>query len=104
MQHKALPLVPPDSSIYGRGVRSLQALCRRSELLPGSCRLLSTNIALLDQYPISSSAMSDVYRAQCGSRDVAVKSLRVHKDNRAEVEKVSDDVRFWAGRAGPGRC
>jgi predicted unusual protein kinase regulating ubiquinone biosynthesis (AarF/ABC1/UbiB family) len=79
------------SDLRSRAIRRLQALCRHSGHLPPSCNLRQ-RITLESDSPISSSAMSDVYKARTSDDEVAIKVLRVHADNRTEVRKVSGDT------------
>lgn len=51
--------------------------------------LISTEVKLEDIKPFSSTLFSDVYRGHIGGTLVALKSLRMHVDNRRKVERVS---------------
>jgi hypothetical protein len=76
-----------NSSLASRALRRLQALCRRFVILPRGF-YLPDDVAPLSSHPLSSSAFSDVYKAQWGTREVALKVLRMHTDNQEKVKKV----------------
>lgn len=75
-------------NLHSRAIQRLQALCRYTGRLPPSCDL-GRNIILYSRSPISSSALSDVYKGTMLDDDVAIKVLRIHEDNRTEVRRVS---------------
>jgi serine/threonine protein kinase len=69
-------------------VSVLKRTCLRSGLLPAGC-FLEGEYHFPDPEPVSRSAFSDVFRAYGYGKDVAVKILRVHADERDRVWKVS---------------
>lgn len=77
-----------DCQLYGRGIGTLRGLCRRAGRLPTSC-ILEDNIHLVNPDAIYRTALSDVYQSRLGTALVALKSLRIHRDDVAKVEKVS---------------
>jgi hypothetical protein len=56
-------------------------------MLPQSCTLAHA-VVLESRYPVSRSALSDVFRGESAGAAVAVKSLRIHADNLDAVKKV----------------
>lgn len=80
-----LSVLRPESSLYRRALRRMQALCRYSKHLPESCHLRGS-LELVDDCPVSQTALSDVYRGRYGQDDVAVKAIRVWTDVNAKVE------------------
>lgn len=88
MPHQALTSVDPNGILYGRGIARLRALCRRTGCLPTSC-FLKEDIALEISQPLHRTALSDVYQGRRGTLLVALKSLRVHGDDKEKVEKAS---------------
>lgn len=83
------------SLLYPRLFRRFRALCRQSRLLPSACFLLN-DITLHDRHPLHQTAFSDIYKGQYGKISVALKSLRVHGNDRARVEKVSELFVKWS--------
>jgi hypothetical protein len=68
----------------------LSKLCSRSGLLPSSCRI-SESIKRVTRNPLFIGGFADVHRGQLGSRDVALKVLRVHGNSSQDsVYKVRE--------------
>jgi hypothetical protein len=66
------------------------ALCHRTKRLPAAC-FVSDVILLEERLPLHQTALSDVYRGvRKPSVRVALKSLRVHGDDKGKVEKARD--------------
>jgi hypothetical protein len=80
--------IDPSSELhlYRLVVRDLKRACLRSGLLPVGCFL--TDEYYIFGNAISRSAYSDVYYGQGYGRQIAVKILRAHVDDRNKVWKV----------------
>jgi predicted unusual protein kinase regulating ubiquinone biosynthesis (AarF/ABC1/UbiB family) len=85
---QTIELLPTHSDLYKRSVHKLRDLCGQTGSLPEGYTLTDA-IALNDPDPISHGGFSDVYRAMCSGRPVALKVLRVSVDDRANVRKVT---------------
>jgi hypothetical protein len=77
--------------LYSEGVRRLRGLCRKTNLVPTSCRV-SQDIIETTTDPIRSH-FSDVYTGVLDGRKVAIKVLRVHRDQLDDVRKVRSVAR-----------
>jgi serine/threonine protein kinase len=62
-------------------------MCLRSGILPTACSLDGGHY--IPPIPVSRSAFSDVYRGRGYGKELAVKVLRVHADERNRVRRVS---------------
>jgi hypothetical protein len=78
-------------SLYSEGVRRLRGLCRMTNLVPTSCRV-SRDITEITTEPIMGH-FSDVYSGMLDGRRVAIKVLRVHRDQLEQVQKVCSRIR-----------
>jgi hypothetical protein len=74
--------------MYASATHQLRKWSQNSGLLPSSCLLVEGTITLDSVESVSSSALSDVYRGQHAGVAVAVKSLRLHGDDREKVKQV----------------
>jgi hypothetical protein len=79
--------MPSEKKLCSSVFKTLRRLCRMSETLPHSCRL-AHQVQLESKQPVSQSALSDVFCGQYKGRKVAVKKLRLNRDNMAAVRKV----------------
>jgi hypothetical protein len=77
---------------FGPLFHILKSLCRRLQLIPSTC-WLEANILLDDQRPVHQTQTSDVFKGTYGTMQVALKSLRVIKDEIEKVEKVCKQYR-----------
>jgi hypothetical protein len=77
----------PSSQLLSSAISEIRRWCRTSEILPRSCTLAHP-VSLGSKYPVSRSALSDVFRGECAGKAVAVKSLRIHVDDVGAVKKV----------------
>lgn len=84
---QVLASIDPGSVLYARTLPTFRAICRRSGCLPSSC-YLAEEVVLESPHPLHQTALSDVYQGHIGSLRVALKSLRLHSDNRSKTEKV----------------
>jgi hypothetical protein len=80
--------IRPFLSIYAKAFTTLQRICRRANLLPVACTLIGP-ITLETSQSLHQTNYSDVYRGFHDGMLVALKSLRIHGDDRARIEKVS---------------
>lgn len=87
LHRQALASLKQDSDLYGRAIARLRVLCRRTGHLPSSC-FLEGDIELESNQPLHRTALSDVYQGRRGTVLVALKSLRLHGDDKGKVEKV----------------
>jgi hypothetical protein len=85
-----LQAVDSSSGIYPFGVSVLKRTCLRSGLLPAGCFLHGDYT--IPELPASRSAFSDVFRGQGYGKELAVKVLRVHADERDRIWKVCAHV------------
>jgi hypothetical protein len=81
-----LARMPSEKKLCSNVFKILRRLCRASETLPQSCRL--AHPVKLESQPVSQSALSDVFCGQYNGQKVAVKMVRLHRDNMAAVKKV----------------
>lgn len=81
-------LLDSESALFRSALQKLRYLCGRSNLLPKDC-YISGNIELKHEHPASQGGFSDVYLGVLHRQSVALKVLRVHVDNQAQVTKVS---------------
>jgi hypothetical protein len=84
---QSLVVSDPSSDVYAQGLRRLRSLCRATGLTPSSS-IVPGEVAGMSLRPISQTPFSDVWKASLKGRDVAVKVLRLHADEREEVAKV----------------
>jgi hypothetical protein len=86
---------PPSHVAYAQGVRRLRRLCRETDLVPTSCKVLMAVVASSDR-PFTQTAFSDVWSGKLEGRQVAVKALRLHGDQVYHVRRVSRlPPSFW---------
>ena len=88
---QALQLIEPTSDLFSHAFYEFTTLCRRAKRLPAAC-FISDLIVLEENLPLHQTALSDVYRGVRNSVRVALKSLRVHGDDKSKVEKASSSV------------
>jgi hypothetical protein len=86
---QTLQLISPEDPSYAPLFHEMRTLCRRVRRLPPEYQLHPGEVSLVTHETVSSTAMSDVYRGVCNRRLVAVKTLRVYGETRAEVQRVS---------------
>jgi hypothetical protein len=89
----------PTHPTYPYAVIRLRHLCRTTGLVPTSCRI-PKGVVGVSADPISQSNFSDVFRGMLDDREVAIKVLRLHEDDRGKVKQVStsplqSDVSSW---------
>jgi hypothetical protein len=87
---KSLPVRDPYLNIHRKGLRRLHAICGRARQLPNDF-----NFDVVGIIPPTShdpapyfTALSDVYRVTCGTQVVALKRIRVSRDENVEMRKV----------------
>jgi hypothetical protein len=77
----------PSHELYAEGVRHLRRLCRDRKLAPTYCRL-HNDVQVTSADPVAKSCFSDVWRGTLDGCEVAIKALRVQKDEVHEVKQV----------------
>jgi hypothetical protein len=86
--HQALVSSDSDLPLYCQGIRQLRHLCRATKLVPTPC-IISKEIAQIPTNPISKTAFSDVWSGTLDGSPVAIKVLRLHRDDLEKMGKVS---------------
>jgi hypothetical protein len=77
----------PSNPWYARGIQYVRRWSRDAHRLPSSFSLAMP----LDESLFvchSQTAVSDVYKASCDNKSVAVKTLRLHASSRDDLKKV----------------
>jgi hypothetical protein len=78
----------PTTSRYARCIRPFQAVCARVQHIPASYELTDVEVEDRDK-PLHQTNYSDIFLGTRGSTQVALKSMRLHKDDVAKVLNVS---------------
>jgi hypothetical protein len=82
-----MQVLTPSENLYVETFMKLRELCRKANILPAACTL--TRIVTAEgRHPLHQTAYSDVYRGTHNGTHVALKSLRLHGDDKAKVEKL----------------
>lgn len=87
-----MEVIDSSTNLYRRAFRHFRVLCSRSRRLPSSCFLSKTQLRKEGDHPLHQTALSDVYIGWYDSLPVALKSLRIHGNDRRKVEKVRIDT------------
>jgi hypothetical protein len=75
-----------------RAMYVLSRMCKRTSMLPNSCRI-KEDIQHITSDPLFMGGFADVYRGQLGTRNVALKVLRVYGNrNGDEVLRVGPSL------------
>ncbi|OCH86120.1 kinase-like protein [Obba rivulosa] len=81
-----LPGVPPRLNLHC--IQTLRRLSVKAGTLPSSCTITHESLEVIGMYPAAGGGYSDVWRGRLGSRQVAIKALRLRpEDGKRLVQK-----------------
>ena len=86
---QVLGVIPVTEDISGRCLLKLQDICSRHRILPSS-HIISGGLVKVDDYPVTATGCSNVWKGTHNGAKVCIKSPRISEKDRRGLRKVSN--------------